>query len=100
MNEPEKIHIPDKKVSDSLSHLSTDELRELKAQGKIIYKPMKSDSGDYCKTLDGTVYAISKGGTLRKIGMMNHEGKVVPITGLSKRDRSKIKRHLKRNERS
>jgi hypothetical protein len=91
----EEIIIPEKKVSDSLKHLSEKEIFEMKRSGNIVYKLMKSDSGKYGKALDGTVYDLT-GGQLKKIGRMNAEGKVVPISTMSKRDRSKAKRLAKR----
>lgn len=69
--------------SDQLKDMSAAELRELKAKGKIVYKPFKSKDGKREKCLDGTIYEIGPGGQRRR-------AKDKPV--LTKKQRAKLKR--------
>lgn len=96
------IEIEEKSRADSLADLTEDELRELKAAGKIVYRLMESKDGKYMRALDGTVYArfVSKRSgkiNLRKVGHIDGQGKFHKLEEkLSKRERSKLKRQEKR----
>ncbi len=106
--EPAEVVVvtPEPGNSDSLKGIPDDELFELKAAGKIIYRLRISDNGKYMRTLDDIIYARivaheGKGNeavTLKKIGHLDGKGEFVALaTKLSKRERSKLKRQEKRN---
>ena len=70
-------------------------IEALKAKGKTCYMPAKSKDGRYAKTSDGTVYEITHG-TFKKVGRLNGNGEIVQLSTMTKRQRSKLKRQMKR----
>ena len=102
MDHVKDIEIEEKSRTDELADLNDDEMREMKAQGKIVYRPMLSKDEKYVRTLDGTVYArlIHKTSghiNLRKVGYLDGKGEFHALQQqLSKRERSKLKRQEKK----